>query len=144
MHLLYCNISVTERDESSTDAATAIYFICILLQPFGCDVTFCLGSCGRIHVRSQPKALLKIDERKIRQTKFVASSTHGAYDTVSGCLRVRPPCAFAARAYVCMCKTASQCDRGPLCWACSVFNNPSTPFRKREGERDRACPNKLQ
>lgn len=70
-----------ERDESSTDAATAIYFICILLQPFGFDLTFCSGSCGRIHVRSRPKALLKIDKRKIRQTKFVGSFTYATYDT---------------------------------------------------------------
>lgn len=48
------------------------------------DLTFRSGSCGRIFVRSRPKALLKIDERKIRQTKFAGSSAHAAYDTVSG------------------------------------------------------------
>lgn len=125
MPSLYCNVSLTERDEGSTDAATAIYFICILLQPFGFDVTFRSGSCRRIHARSRPRALLKIDERKIRQTKFVGSSTHGAYDTVSGCLR--------AVHRVCAC--ASLGHTRPLCWACSVFNYPSTPFRKKRGRK---------
>lgn len=64
VHLCCCSVSLMEWDESSTDAATAIYFICILLQPFGFDLTFCSGGCGRIHARSRPRALLKIDERE--------------------------------------------------------------------------------
>lgn len=105
LRLLRCNVSLMEWDESSTDAATAIYLICILLQPFGFDLTFCSGSCGRIHVRSRPKALLKIDERKIRQTESVGSSTHAAYDTLSplrGCLCAVHHACFPSRAHMCM------------------------------------------
>lgn len=89
-----------ELGESSTDAASAVYFICILLQPFSFDLTFCPGSCGQIYVRSRPKALLKIDERNIRQTKFMGSSAHTAYDTVSDWGDV---CAPSTMCVLCVC-----------------------------------------
>lgn len=49
----------------------------------GFDLTFCSSSCGRIHVWSRPYSLTK-DRRGIRQTTFAGSTTHAAYDTVSG------------------------------------------------------------
>lgn len=116
----------TLRDESPTDAATAIYFICILLQLFGFDLTFCSGSCGRIHVRSRPRALLKIDESEIHHSKSVGSSTRCAYDPVSGCL-----CAVH---HACSC--ASSWSHGGLSVGHVLFltirQHPSEKERERE------------
>lgn len=79
-----------DRDENSADAATATYLICILLHPFGVALTFCRGGCGQIFARPRPGALLKIDERRTRQSGFLGSSVHAAYDTVSSRAAVGP------------------------------------------------------
>lgn len=152
VRLLRCNVSLMEWDESATDAATAIYLICILLQPFGFDLTFRSGSCGRIHVWSRPKALLKIDERKIRQSESVGSSTHAAYDTLSplrGCLRAVHHACFSLLAHAHRPRPLG-CTEG---WALSVGHvlfltihpHPSEKKqRKGVGGRDWACPSRLQ
>lgn len=55
------------------------------------------------------------------------------HDAVSGCLRaVRHVCSCARRRL----GDTSGGGGGPLCRARSVFNYPSTPFRKKEREKE--------
>lgn len=106
---IYCTVMHLWWDEMRTPVMQQLPFISFAYYYSSLVLIwhFARVAVGGYMCGHGPKALLKIDGRKIRQTKFVGSSTHAAYDTVSGCgACVRRPRMCVLRACSCMCDQA--------------------------------------
>lgn len=91
------------------------------------DLTFRLGSWGRIRARSRALQPFTKDRQEGESGGNTSLQICGALPLavrktqLAAAFAVRPP-------HRLMCKFS-------VCWACSVFNYPSAPFRKTERER---------
>ena len=124
--VLYCAVMcLTGWDEDCTDAATCHLFhlhtITAVWVFFWCDILLGWLWADTRTTRSRPEALLKTDGER----RYVRLN-----------LRPLPLAASAMCAPVRDGVLVTQGGWVPFCQACSVFNYPSTPFRKKEREKE--------